>query len=432
MDTRTTQALNRFGLGRRGIEPLPADPVSWLAEQLDGPDPRLATAEPSAGTAFALIAKEDAANRVVDGPRPDFIGTRYRADLAAAMTQTFTTDRPFRERLVLFWANHFTVSARAGGRVLALLGAYIQEAIRPHVAGNFQDMLVAVMRHPAMLYYLDNDSSVGPGSPYGTRSKRGLNENLARECLELHTLGLAAHYTQADVTSFARVLTGWGVDGGEKPGFVFRRDWHEPGDKPLLGQVFPEGEAGGSAALKFLAYHPATLARLATQLVQHFVSDTPDARDVEIIAGVLRDTKGDLRAASLALTRLPAAWQPLTKLRAPVDYAIAVYRALDITPGEGTRAESMPAVLGQPFWSPPLPNGWSDAASEWTGGEAMVRRADLAWQLAGRPAAPDALTLAGRTLGDLLSPRTRTQIAEATTPRDALALLLASPEFMRR
>lgn len=425
-------ALNRFGLGRRGIEPLPSDPAAWLAEQLDGQDPRLATPEPSAATAFAAIAKEDAYNRNPEGPRPEFIGTRFRADLAAAMAHAIGTDRPFRERLVLFWANHFTVSARAGGRVLAQLGAYLQEAIRPHVTGNFQDMLIAVMRHPGMLYYLDNDGSVGPNSPYGLRSKRGLNENLARECLELHTLGLASRYTQADVTSFARILTGWSVDGGANPGFLFRRDWHEPGDKTLLGETFPEGEAGGMAALKFLARHPATLTRLATQLLEHFSSDTPDARDVALLAGVLRDTQGDLRAAALALIRLPSAWQPLTKLREPVDYAIAIYRALDITPGEGTRAEGMPAVLGQPFWNPPLPNGWNDAASDWTGGEAMVRRADLAWQLAGRPAVPDAMALAARTLGDLLSQRTRAQVAEASTPRDALALLLASPEFMRR
>ena len=283
-----------------------------------------------------------------------------------------------------------------------------------------------------MLYYLDNDGSVGPNSPYGLRSKRGLNENLARECLELHTLGLASHYTQADVTSFARILTGWSVDGGANPGFLFRRDWHEPGEKTLLGETFPEGEAGGVAALKFLARHPATLTHLATRLLEHFAGDTPEANDVARIAGVLRDTHGDLRAAALALTRLPSAWQPLTKLREPIDYAIALYRALDITPGEGTRAEGMPGVLGQPFWNPPLPNGWNDAASDWAGGEAMVRRADLAWQLAGRPAAPAAMDLAGRTLGELLSQRTRAEIAEASTPRDALALLLAAPEFMRR
>ena len=143
-------ALNRFGLGRRGIEPLPSDPAAWLAEQLDGQDPRLATPEPSAATAFAVITKEDAYNRNPEGPRPEFIGTRFRADLAAAMAQAISTDRPFRERLVLFWANHFTVSARAGGRVLAQLGAYVQEAIRPHVTGSFQDMLVAVMRHPGV------------------------------------------------------------------------------------------------------------------------------------------------------------------------------------------------------------------------------------------------------------------------------------------
>ncbi len=431
MDTRTAHALNRFGLGRRGIEPLPGDPVAWLAEQLDGQDPRIATAEPAAPSAFAAIAKEDAANRVPEGIRPDFIGTRYRADLAAAMAQTLSTDRPFRERLVRFWTNHFTVSARAGGRVLAILGAYVQEAIRPHVTGSFQDMLMAVMRHPGMLFYLENDGSIGPRSVVGLRDKKGLNENLARECLELHTLGVSAGYSQADVTSFARVLTGWGVDYS-KSAFVFRPTWHEPGEKTVLGQSFPEGEAGGVAALKFLAGHPATLSHIATRLVTHFTSDTPNPRDVATIAGVLRDTHGDLRAASMAVTRLESAWQPMTKLRDPIDYAIAVFRALDITLADGGQVENLPGVLGEPFWNPPLPNGWGDSAPEWTGGEAMVRRADFAWQLAGRPAAPPAMVLAGRALGDLLSPRTRSQVTEASTPRDALALLLASPEFMRR
>ena len=178
------------------------------------------------------------------------------------------TDAPYRERLVWFWANHFTVSLRRG-EVSAVLMPFIREAIRPHVNGRFADMLFAVMRHPAMLMYLDNAASIGPNSPAGLRSHRGLNENLARECLELHTLSPAAGYTQNDVTEFAKVLTGWSFDiNYNPPQFVFRLNAHEPGPKTIMGQTFNHGAEGGIAALTWIADHPATHRHLATKLVR--------------------------------------------------------------------------------------------------------------------------------------------------------------------
>lgn len=192
------------------------------------------------------------------------------------------------------------------GSTRAVIGAYMREAIRPHVTGRFSDMLLAVMRHPAMLMYLDNASSIGPDSATGRRSHHGLNENLARECLELHTVSPAAGYSQGDVTSFAAILTGWGVDmKAERPGFVFREKAHEPGPKTLMGQTFPEGEEGGVQALHFLGTHPATYHHIATQMVRHFVSDTPSPASVRHVETVLRDSEGDLQAASLALADLP-------------------------------------------------------------------------------------------------------------------------------
>ena len=236
---------------------------------------------------------------------------------------------PFRERLVWFWTNHFTDLA-APRRVRGAGGAFVEEAIRPHVTGRFADMLLAVMRHPAMLLYLDNVCSAGPDSPAGQRGKRGLNENLARECLELHTVSPAAGYTQADVTNFARVLTGWSIDlQRDPPGFRFRPFAHEPGEQIVMGRRFPPGEEGGVAALRFLAAHPATHRFLATKLVRHFVADDPPEDAVRRIAGVLRDSDGDLGAAAAAVTTLEAAWQPLTKLRTPLDYVVATLRALD-------------------------------------------------------------------------------------------------------
>ncbi len=215
------------------------------------------------------------------------------------------TDAPFRERLVWFWANHFTVSLRAG-RIAALAGDYLRSAIRPHVTGRFGDMLLAVMRHPAMLIYLDNAGSFGPDSAAGLRQGKGLNENLARECLELHTVSPAAGYTQADVTSFARLLTGWSVANGDRSrpasasgpctSRASRRCW----------AAVPGRRGGRASALAFLADHPATHRHLATKLVQHFVADDPPPADGQRIEGVLRDTRGDLGQPRRRWSRCPA------------------------------------------------------------------------------------------------------------------------------
>jgi uncharacterized protein (DUF1800 family) len=252
-------------------------------------------------------------------------------DMEAALRHAVVTDLPVRERLVWFWANHFTASARAGGYVFGLNGAYIAEAIRPHVTGRFADLLKAVMRHPAMLYYLDNWLSYGPDSVMGKRLHRGINENLARECLELHTLGVDSGYTQQDVTTFALILTGRGIDmDAPDPGFVFRADVHPPGPKTFLGRTFPEGFDGSEAALDFMADHPATHRHIATQLVQHYVDDTPPPACVARVEAVLRETHGDLKQAMLTIIDMPEAWQPLTKFRAPADYVVAVLRALEL------------------------------------------------------------------------------------------------------
>ena len=227
----------------------------WARAQLSGPDP-LRLANPPTTAAGLAALREDRENR----PPPAQSRGRavFRQDAAAQLGNALTTPSPFRERLVWFWTNHFTVSLRRGD-CAALVGAFVEEAIRPHVTGRFVDMLLAVMRHPAMLLYLDNVASAGPNSPAGQRGKGGLNENLARECLELHTVSPAAGYTQADVTNFARVLTGWSIDlRGDPPGFRFRPFTHEPGEQTVMGRRFPPGEEGGVAALRFLAAHPET------------------------------------------------------------------------------------------------------------------------------------------------------------------------------
>jgi uncharacterized protein (DUF1800 family) len=199
-----------------------------------------------------------------------------------------------------------------------------------------------------------------------------------------------------------------------------------------MGMTFPPGEAGGLAALRWLGNHPATFRRLAGKLVRHFVADEPAPEQVEAIAAVLRDSNGDLAAAARAVVRLPAAWQGLTKLRTPWDYAVAVLRALGL--GEGNRPELLPVLnaLGQPFMAPPLPNGWPDTAAAWSDGELLLRRADWAMAVSGRAAAADPVAIAQDSLGGLLRPDTLLAVQHASSRRAGLALLLASPEFLRR
>ncbi|MBC7636198.1 MAG: DUF1800 domain-containing protein [Acetobacteraceae bacterium] len=354
------------------------------------------------------------------------------ADAATAIDVLLTTDAPFRERLVWFWANHFTVSLRRG-QVTALAHAYLREAIRPHVTGRFEDMLVAVMRHPAMLIYLDNAQSFGPNSNAGMRARRGLNENLARECLELHTVTPASGYTQNDVTEFAKVLTGWSVRYEEEPpGYLFRLNAHELGSKTVMGQVYAGGEGEGMRALGWLAEQPSTYRNLAIKLVRHFVADVPPPGAVARVERALNQTKGNLKAAALEVVALPDAWTPLTKLRRPMDYVVGVLRALDLPQGRRPDLRGVFGMLGQPYLSAPLPNGWSDLAEDWAAPEALLRRIDWAYSIAGRAGDADPVAIADASLGELLPADTMSAIRRAGDRREALTLLLAAPEFQRR
>jgi uncharacterized protein (DUF1800 family) len=429
MDTTAMQAMVRFGLGAKLTEPPPADPAAWLRRQITRPDPTRLDPPPSTAAGLAALHHDRETRGQGQEAR---VRPLFRAESAALLSNALTTPAPYRERLVWFWTNHFTISTRQGG-CAAVAGAFVQEAIRPHVTGRFSDMLLAVMRHPAMLIYLNNAQSVGPASRAGQNGKRGLNENLARECMELHTLSPAAGYTQADVTSFAMLLTGWSVDlRADPPGFVFRPNAHQPGGQRVMGRDFPDGEAGAATALAFFAAHPATHRHLATKLVRHFVADDPPPDAVRRIEAVLRDTGGDLGQAALALIDLPRAWQPGGKLRTPQDYVIATLRALDLPPDRQPNPLGALAGLGQPFFVAPQPNGWPDRAADWAAPEAMMRRIDYAHGLAGRVQDADPMLVADATLGPLLRPETAYAVQHAGSRRDALTLLFSAPEFQYR
>ncbi len=434
MDTSAQHALIRFGLGRKQAEPLPSDPRAWLHAQLERPDPDLARPAPSIAEMLTALEldRQDKQDPTAT-KRPRRVAELWRPELGAIMANLVDTEVPFRERLSWFWANHFTVSLRRGD-VRVALGPYLREAIRPHVTGRFVDMLMAVMTHPAMLRYLDNAGSVGPDSPAGQRRHVGLNENLARECLELHTVTPAAGYTQADVTAFAAVLTGWSIDAkSANPGFAFRPQAHEPGTQTVMGRTFPPGRQGGVEALTWLGQHPATYHHLATKLAIHFVSDNPPASAVRRIETALHDTRGDLKAAAIAVTDLPEAWQPpLRKLRTPFDFVPAVLRATGFAPDDPVLIDQWLTILGQQPLAAPLPNGWPDKAADWTAGKSLLRRVDWSFVISGKVPNLDPMQTAEDALGPLASAETLNQIRHAGSRREALTMLFASPEFQRR
>jgi uncharacterized protein (DUF1800 family) len=338
------------------------------------------------------------------------------------------------ERLVWFWSNHFCVSA---DKDAAMVGAYEREAIRPHVLGRFADLLQAVESHPAMLVYLDNVLSMGADSIAGINQDKGLNENLARETLELHTLGVRSGYSQADVTNFAKVLTGWTwlrpeepVHGGE---FVFVRRFHEPGDQVVLGKRYAEGGLDqGRAVLADLARHPATAQHIGEKLARHFVADDPPRALVAKLAKTFLDTDGDLKQVVRALVTAEESWTPpRQKLKPPAEWIAGIIRLT------GTQAVipigrimNAQVALGAPLWRPPAPNGYSDNEAVWLDG--IPRRIDIATEFAGHAARAEPLELLESGLGALASPQTRETVAHAESRSQAVALLIMAPEFLRR
>ena len=355
----------------------------------------------------------------------------------------------FVERLVWFWSNHFCISA---DKDVAMVGAYEREAIRPYVLGRFGDMLAAVESHPGMLFYLDNVHSMGAASIDGINRDKGLNENLAREILELHTLGVRSGYSQADVTSFANVLTGWSwIDpaepdhGGE---FVFNKRLHEPGDQVVLGKTYPdEGAAQGRAVLADLARHQSTAQHIALKLARHFVADDPPPSLVAKLAKTFDSSGGNLKALAKTLVTADESWAPQRKkLRPPSEWIAATLRVAKATPAEPSslidlrtpagdwlnigRLMNFQVALGQPLWRPPAPNGWPDTEAAWIDG--VPRRLGIANEIASR-ARPevDPLDLLEASLGPLASAETRQTISRAESRTQAFALLLMTPEFLR-
>ncbi len=442
-DTAALIAATRLGFAARpgDLADLSRDPRGWALAQLARPTPPLSAALPSA--ASMIVAEFEM--RRDQRARPDEAAKRqfnervqavYLAEIGARVGAAVGSPMPLLERLCHFWSNHFTVSIQRPA-VRGFAAAFEREAIRPHVTGRFADMLLAAARHPAMLLYLDNAVSIGPDSPVGRRRDKGLNENLGRELLELHTLGVDGGYSQRDVEALARILTGWSVARPQEPspgGFFFRPMVHEPGAKMLLGRSFPEAGYGeGEAALRMLAAHPATARHVARKLARHFIADDPPPDSVERIARVFRDTGGDLRRVSAAVLGEDALWRtPFAKLRMPGEMVIAACRVTGFTPPPPMLVGGLRQLDQLPF-AAPSPAGWPDTAADWVSPEAVLRRADWCQSFAQRlPEPPDPVELAQASFGAALSEETLQAIRRAPSRRLGVALLLASPHFQRR
>ncbi len=348
------------------------------------------------------------------------------------------TDAAFRERWALFWFNHFTVSAvKLQSGVIA--NAFEREAIRPHVFGRFEDMLVASSRHPAMLLYLDQARSFGPNSRRGRFGKAGLNENLAREIMELHTVGPASGYTQADVTEFARAMTGWSVGGPGQAGatqgaYNFLDQGHEPGSRRIMGKTYPDhGESQAHAVMVDLAANPFTARRIAKKIAVHFVADDPPPRLVQHLSDAWISSGGRLDVVARALIEAPDAWDPQPhKFKTPYEFVVSCYRAVDSRPATLDPLAILTA-LGQKPMSANSPKGWDDTADGWAAPDAIIKRLEFAKGFAAK-AGPlvDPIAVAHSALGARLGERSDLAITRAESKSESLALLFMSPEFQRR
>jgi len=468
-------ALYRFGLGPRAgsIAGIASDPRGALLAELDGAgagrigNADLLTSGTAARVAFAFQQAQRAARQAeraaqqaaapsggasppqmndqsaspppapVRNPGPGVPQQIYLAEAKARIQAALGAEIGFLERLVWFWSNHFCVSADKGN-VRQICGAYEREVIRAHVLGRFGDMLLAAESHPAMLIYLDNARSIGPDSIAGLRQKRGLNENLAREILELHTLGVRTVYTQEDVTRFANVITGWtfvpfrqdAVRGGE---FEFNPRMHQPGAQTVIGRNYPDaGMQQGRAVLAVLARHPATAKHVATKLARHFVADEPPPALVERLVKRFLATQGDLKEVTKALVAAPEAWEaPRAKLKRPGEWVVGMLRAAGITPPDIGPVMQAHNLLGEPLWRPSAPKGFADESAPWLDG--LAQRLDIANQFARRLGAEaDPCEVFEQALAPLASSETRQAVLRAESRPQALALLFMAPEFQRR
>lgn len=457
-------AATRFGMGSRPgeIADASSDPRGWLKAQIR--DGAAAVDAEGLKPVSQILAEQREAygGRAAGGGQTaseedqrrvrEQIQTSLRDGLAreieARSHHAATTAAPFAERWARFWSNHFTVAAR-NPRLLGLVGPFEREAIRPAIFGSFAGLLKAATFHPGMLVYLDADRSIGPNSPAGKRREAGLNENLAREILELHTLGVGSGYSQGDIIEFAKALTGWTLSGPQAARMqaasmapvasgdaLFVERLHEPGARTVLGRTYRTGGDGQAAAiLEDLAAHEATARHVAVKLARHFVADDPPAPAVERLQATFLRTGGDLADLAWAVIDLPEAWDPVQrKLKTPEELLVSAARAAGGDGrGRALRERAAYRSLAQVPFQAPSPAGWPDRADAWAGADAVKKRLEWANASARRIGSGldpgDFLDIA---LGPMASERTRSAVSRAESAEQGLTLALMCPEFQRR
>src|SRR6266487_4637982 len=497
-------ALNRLAYGARPGE---ADSVArvgvmrWIERQLDAdhvPDPRLAARQRE----FKILDydRADLAGRYRDAVRErqrlqreaaasgDSMRVRGSAPMREfrelggelqrlAIVRAALSERQLREVMVDFWTNHFNVFVGKGADRF-LLPSYIEETIRPRALGNFEDLLIATARSPAMLFYLDNAQSVAPGSapprpfmspfrrrPFGMnetneerqqrqrRQPTGINENYARELLELHTLGVDGGYTQQDVINVARIFTGWSIERPERgAGFAYH-DWaHDQGDKVVLGQKFKsDGEDEGVRLLKFLANEHATLHHVSAKLCARFVADEPPDGCIDAAVAAWQQSHGDIRTVLRAIFTSPDFWSAQavrSKVKTPFEFVVSAVRAAGVEPDDTPRLAQLVARLGEPLYQQPAPTGYAETEEHWVNSGALLARMNaglvIAKECTSIPMIDDHAQLVDqidqRLMAGTMSPHTKTVILEQLTdiadPQQAktlaVGLALGGPDFQKQ
>jgi uncharacterized protein (DUF1800 family) len=483
-------AATHFGMGARPgeIEAASSDPRGWLKAQIKS-DAALVPADGLMSVKQVFEARREAYGGMpppgapgAPGAQNPQNGVRTEAqqkiqqqvqretreglarEIDARGRHAAATPASFAERWTRFWSNHFTVAAR-NAQIIGLVGPFEREAVRPHVFGSFAELLGASTFHPAMLTYLDANRSIGPSTEAAKRRDAGLNENLAREILELHTMGVGSGYTQADIIEFAKALTGWtignpqvarlaGAGGGNRRvralqqvgglaqemqqalgETVFMEPLHEPGARTVLGKKYSgAAKTQAAAILDDLVMNPATAHHVATKLVRHFAADEPPAAAVKKIETAWMKSGANLAIIARAVVDLDEAWvEAPQKFKTPEELLVSVARASGSETAFGRDQRQVYQSLAQQPFSAPSPAGWPDDTASWSGSDAIKKRLEWANAVSRRMVRGSSPTeFLDKALGPIAGAKTRQAVARAESAEQGFTLALMSPEFQRR
>jgi uncharacterized protein (DUF1800 family) len=450
-------AIHRFGFGARNNELQQAskDPIMWLESQLvpmEFKNPNI-----SSDNLISLVYEFQKKKKAFRTESEQAIDKANAEKLMAmrephqqlrkkinnlsnnasiqVLARAIKGPMPFQSKLLDFFSNHFSVS---GGKLImkALAPTLEREAIAPNLVGHFSDMLIAVEQHPAMLTYLNNRFSIGPDSTVGKRkTERGLNENLAREILELHTLGVNGGYKQDDVIELAKAITGWSVAGpkSKKSGFIFREKTHQPGSRTVLNKQYSQkGVKKGEAILRDLANHPKTALFVCSKLARHFIADTPPNTVVTAMVKTWNETNGLLKNVLSTMIQHPDAWlEQSSKFKSPREFVISACRVCTVKQIPELKLVQILTQLGQAPFNAGSPEGYPDEEMYWLAAEALINRIDWSEHLASDKNIPPS-TIIKRNFIEGFSENSSLVVSRAESKKQGLALLLMSPEFQRR